>query len=139
MNPLFQLRVRARQAPPGRSRRGLEPQRRSARASLRGLTLIEMVGVLAVMSILAALAFPALIRQVDRANTTREKVQLAMMSDALTRSVTRTTSVSRGSRGCRRFGLALCANRQHRAGGATYQRAGIDVCIVVDGQPVDDD
>src|SRR5579862_4912368 len=93
MNPLFQLRVRARQAPPGRSRRGLEPQRRSARASLRGLTLIEMVGVLAVMSILAALAFPALIRQVDRANTTREKVQLAMMSDALTRSVTRTKSV----------------------------------------------
>src|ERR1051325_2291135 len=58
-----------------------------------GLTLIEIIGVLAVISILAAVAFPAIVRQVDRANATKESAQLTAMADALSRSVVRTKTL----------------------------------------------
>jgi len=53
--------------------------------------LIELVGVLAVIAILAAAAVPALIRQMDRIAGEQESATLKSFSDALQSSITRLT------------------------------------------------
>jgi type II secretory pathway pseudopilin PulG len=56
-------------------------------------TLIEVVGVLAILTILGALALPAVIRQIDHAKLVREGVDLNTCAEALTRSIVRTKTV----------------------------------------------
>jgi hypothetical protein len=51
--------------------------------------LLEVAGVLAILTILAALAAPVMIRQVDRANGTKESADLDTFAEALTRSILR--------------------------------------------------
>src|SRR5690349_6101133 len=67
------------------------PQGTRGRAVLapNGFSMLEMIGVLAVVSILAALAVPSVIRQVDRASVTREISDLKTFSQALSRSIGR--------------------------------------------------
>src|SRR5438552_857859 len=58
-------------------------------ASARAFSLIEMVGVLAVMAILAAALVPALIRQMDRIAGEQESAALKSFGDALQQSILR--------------------------------------------------
>jgi prepilin-type N-terminal cleavage/methylation domain-containing protein len=55
----------------------------------RGMTLIEMVGALAIVAILAALILPALIKQTDKAVADQEAAVLQSFSDGLQRRILR--------------------------------------------------
>ena len=55
----------------------------------RAFSLIELIGVLAVTAILAAVMVPALIRQMDRIAGEQENVALKSVSDALQQSILR--------------------------------------------------
>ncbi len=55
----------------------------------RAFTLIEMIGVLAVIAILAAILIPTVMRQVDTLTSARERNSLASAGDALERSILR--------------------------------------------------
>ena len=61
--------------------------------SSRGFTLIEVIGVLAVMAILASLMVPVVIRQVDRAAWTKEVSDLSSISNALVLQAVRSHSI----------------------------------------------
>lgn len=61
-----------------------------------GFSLIEMVGVIAIMSIAAALITPNLARRISRANGEKEDQALAVLADGLIRSV-RTTQMIPGA------------------------------------------
>ncbi len=54
-----------------------------------GLTLIELIGVLAVLTILAAMLLPALIRQMDKLAADQESASLKSISEALQASISR--------------------------------------------------
>jgi len=58
-----------------------------------GFSMIEMVGVLAVIAILAATLIPTVIRRVDQGTLTREIADLQTMSDAFTQYVVRNKTV----------------------------------------------
>lgn len=58
-----------------------------------GFTLIEMIGVLAVIMILATLVFSATVRQLDQLEARKEDAALARLAEALTRSIQRTRSI----------------------------------------------
>src|SRR5437867_2181421 len=58
-------------------------------ASERAFSLIELIGVLAVMAILAAVLAPALIRQMDKIAGDQESAALKSFSDALQTSAMR--------------------------------------------------
>src|SRR2546425_6792980 len=58
-------------------------------ASGRAFSLIEMIGVLAVIAILAAVLAPALIRQMDKLAGDQESAALKSFSDALQQSIMR--------------------------------------------------
>lgn len=62
-----------------------------------GFTLIEMIGVLAVIMILATLVFSATVRQLDQIEARKEDATLARLADALTRSIQRTRSIPAAS------------------------------------------
>src|SRR5262249_49393499 len=55
----------------------------------RAMTLIELIGVLAVLAILAAFLVPALIRQADKIEGDKESASLKSFGDALQTSITR--------------------------------------------------
>src|SRR5262245_44622147 len=59
----------------------------------RGFTLIEIIGVTAVIAALAALIAPSIIRRVDRAAWTRETADLNSIADAYTQSILRTKTI----------------------------------------------
>lgn len=64
------------------------PKLRAARRSAPpGFSLIEMVGVLAIMAIMAAIITPNLARRLSRANGDKEDQTLAVLADGLIRSV----------------------------------------------------
>src|SRR2546428_8872166 len=58
-------------------------------ASGRAFSLIEFIGVLAVIAILAAVMVPALIRQMDKIAGEQESAALNSLSDALQQSILR--------------------------------------------------
>jgi prepilin-type N-terminal cleavage/methylation domain-containing protein len=58
-----------------------------------GFTMIEMVGVLALVAILAVVMLPSVIKQVDQAAWTRETSDLKEIGEALERSIVRTKTV----------------------------------------------
>src|SRR5262245_23178464 len=53
------------------------------------LTLIEMIGILAVIALLAATLVPSFVRQLDRVAADQERVALKTLGDALQRSILR--------------------------------------------------
>src|SRR5437763_773259 len=59
------------------------------RHSDRAFSLIELVGVLAVIAILAAVMVPALIRQIDKIAGDQESASLKSFGDALQQSIMR--------------------------------------------------
>ncbi|HVR35840.1 MAG TPA: prepilin-type N-terminal cleavage/methylation domain-containing protein [Methylomirabilota bacterium] len=71
----------------------INTHRRQARAAGRGFTLLELVGVLAVVAILAAVLLPSVIRQMDQAAWTRETADLDTMAGALEQSILRSKRI----------------------------------------------
>src|SRR5713101_1242532 len=65
--------------------------------SHRAFTLIEMIGVLAVIAILLAVLVPALLRQVDRLAGEQEKASLKAIGDALQQNIARNRYIPSGS------------------------------------------
>ena len=87
-------RIIARPPDIGRPERGLVSAAGGVRAAARsGFTLIEMVGVLAVIMVLAALVFSATVRQLDEIEGRKEDATLARLSAALERSIQRNRSI----------------------------------------------
>src|SRR6266567_4153921 len=68
------------------------------RKTLRAFSLIELIGVLAVIAILATALVPALIRQMDRIAGEQESAALKSFSDALQSSIMRLTPAHPTSR-----------------------------------------
>jgi prepilin-type N-terminal cleavage/methylation domain-containing protein len=58
-----------------------------------GFTLIEFIGVMAVVAIMAAMVTPTFIKRIDHAAWTREKSDLEAMKDALVTDILRTRSI----------------------------------------------
>jgi prepilin-type N-terminal cleavage/methylation domain-containing protein len=59
----------------------------------RAMTLIEVIGVMAVLAMLAAILLPAFIKQIDKAVADQESASLASFGDALQRSVSRNRQI----------------------------------------------
>src|SRR5947209_7865556 len=59
----------------------------------RAFTLIELIGVLAILAIIAALLFPLVIKRVDRAAWTKEVTDLGAISNALTLQIIRSKNI----------------------------------------------
>src|SRR5689334_3602689 len=62
-----------------------------------GFTLIEMIGALAVIAILASLMVPVVIRQIDRAAWNQEVINLGAVSNAVVLQALRNKTVSSGN------------------------------------------
>src|ERR1051325_1061887 len=63
----------------------------------KAFSLIEMLGVVAIIAVLASVLLPSVVRQVDRANYTKETSNLSAFAEAISRSVTRTRTVPAGT------------------------------------------
>lgn len=79
----------------------------------RGFTLIEIMIVVAILGILAAIAIPALTKYVRRAKTSEAKVQLAKMFDS-TSSFFNEEHVDRGQVALLQDGGTLATTAPHR-------------------------
>ncbi len=71
--------------------------RTSGARSAPAFTLIEMVGVLAVIMILATLIFSVTVRQLDQLEARKEDAALARLAEGLIRSIQRTRSIPAAS------------------------------------------
>ena len=80
----------------------------------KAFTLIEMIGALTLLALVAAVAVPATIRQLDRVASEQELARLQTLGDTLEKSILRTHSIS--------------ANTNWAAGVAT--EAGMDIGAV---------
>jgi prepilin-type N-terminal cleavage/methylation domain-containing protein len=69
------------------------PDGRQTRASQRGLTLIEMIGVLAIIAVVASIVLPALVRQTDKAVADLESASLQSFGTAFQNNVMRTRRI----------------------------------------------
>ena len=67
-----------------------------AAKSIRAFSLIEFIGVLAILAILATALIPVVIRRMDQAARTREISDLAAISNALTLQILRSNTVPSG-------------------------------------------
>src|SRR6266516_7542560 len=67
-----------------RDRRG-----RRREGSRRGFTIIEVIGVLTVIALLAAAVIPTVIRRIDQAAWTKETADLKTIADAYTQHILR--------------------------------------------------
>jgi prepilin-type N-terminal cleavage/methylation domain-containing protein len=76
-------------------RRALRSSRWAMQAthSRRAFTLIEMIGVLAVLALLASALIPVAIRRIDRAAWTKEVGELGSISNALTLQIARNYAI----------------------------------------------
>ena len=63
------------------------------RSTWQGFTLIEMIGVLSILAVLASVAAPSFIKRIDRAALTREVADLATIKDSLLLDVRQTKSI----------------------------------------------
>lgn len=63
--------------------------RKAPRAGGHGFTLIEMIGVLAIVAILVTLTVPPIIERVNQARAEKEMQELPLLGDALTRHILR--------------------------------------------------
>ncbi|MFT5467005.1 MAG: prepilin-type N-terminal cleavage/methylation domain-containing protein [Verrucomicrobiales bacterium] len=52
-----------------------------------GFTLVELVGVMAILAILASIAVPQIVKQIDRARLEEEREELTVLGEALQRQV----------------------------------------------------
>src|ERR1051325_8204463 len=59
----------------------------------RAFTLIEGIGVLAIVTMLVSMVAPSVIRRVDRAVWTKETADLQTLADAYTQSILRTKTI----------------------------------------------
>jgi prepilin-type N-terminal cleavage/methylation domain-containing protein len=66
---------------------------RASRLVLRAFTLIEMIGVLAIIAIVAAIITPSLARRISRTNGEKEDQVLSMLADGLIRAVRASQSI----------------------------------------------
>src|ERR1039458_8813301 len=66
---------------------------RTPNASRRGFTLLELVGVLAVMAILAAVLVPVAVKRLDTSAWSTETASLSAMADALKLYIVRSNSI----------------------------------------------
>lgn len=67
----------------GQRRESIRPTRRRAGGSSRGFTLIELIGVLAIMTLIAGVLTPSLAQRVSRTKAAEEKTEIAAIGDAL--------------------------------------------------------
>lgn len=82
---------------PGHLGTRLEPARSACAAYASGakaFSLVELIGVLAILAIFAAVLLPAVVRQIDRAAWTKEVNDMAAISNALTLQIVRNYSIS---------------------------------------------
>lgn len=67
--------------------------RHARRAGGVGYTLIEMIGVLAIVAILVTLTVPPIIERVNQAKAEKEMQELPLLGDALSRHILRTKTI----------------------------------------------
>jgi prepilin-type N-terminal cleavage/methylation domain-containing protein len=80
---------------------------RTPNASRRGFTLLELVGVLAVMAILAACLVPVAVRRLDISAWSTETASLSAMADALKLYIVRNNAIPDESRWATNIGSQL--------------------------------
>src|SRR4051812_14762366 len=85
--------VRGRKLPGRVECSGLAADWKVRAPAQKGFTLIEMIGVLVVIAILAAMLIPVMIRRVDRAAWVKESAMLTDVSDALVRRIAKTAVI----------------------------------------------
>jgi len=80
-----------------RARTSFEAVEENGKKSAPAFTLIEMIGALAVVTILASLMVPAVVRRIDQAARVRDAAELNGMASALQSLVQRTGRIPGGS------------------------------------------
>src|SRR5262245_64291949 len=76
----------------------MRPSRKSGKKQIpcprQGFTAIELVGVMAVMAILAAMIIPPMIKRIDQAAWTKERADLQTMASSFTQSILRNKTIT---------------------------------------------